>query len=276
MKFDKNKAFPFPVLRPGSDDFKKADFQSTVELCVSKNEVKARIEYHISCKEIVSVIKDGLAEYVSVFGCRDTYYRELVRTSFPSVETVFAAQNLRGEIRVDSYVLVKKRVTDFKSRDINSEFGLGPFLYNVGSVLAQDEPQIFYIEKELFSPITSVFDLVKKEDLSNGEWTISFADNHVQIEVSPEMKQIIGIARNNKDNRSILLNSIYFSAVAQAVQKLKDDPAEFEDRKWADVITKQAHNKGCDLESHDAYLIAQRLMHYPLQGLGKVFTGRDK
>lgn len=51
----------------------------------------------------------------------------------------------------------------------------------------------------------------------------------------------------------------------QAIQKLKDPKENFEDKKWADVIQRQAHNKGLNLESHDAYLIAEHLMQEPIK-----------
>ena len=55
------------------------------------------------------------------------------------------------------------------------------------------------------------------------------------------------------------MNSIYFAAVMQAVQKLKDPNESFEGKKWAEVIRRQAHNKGLNLDSHDAYLITEHL-----------------
>lgn len=146
----------------------------------------------------------------------------------------------------------------------------------LNSVLAQDEAQIFYIDRDLVKPITSVFDLVKKDDLSDGIWTVGFEEDHIQIEVSPKMKEAIDAARNDHKNRVVLLNSIYFAAVMQAVQKLKNpnENLNFEEKKWAEVIRRQAHNKGLNLETHDAYLITEYLMQQPIKLLDAyVFKG---
>lgn len=274
MKFDRNKAFPYPVLRPYSDDYRDLEFQTTVDLAVGKSAIKASFTYAISSKEIKKEISKGNAAYTSVVSCRDTYFQQVLRSQNPTIEARLTTGDLRGEVRIDSYVLVQKLIAKFSSTDINPEFGSGPFSFVPGQILAQDETQIFYVDRDLFKSVISVFDLVKKDGLSDGEWTIGFNSDHIQIEVSAKMKESIDDARNTKKNRVILVNSIYFSAVAQAVQRLKDYRADFEGRKWADVILRQAHNTACDLDAHDAYVIAQRLMKHPLALLsGYVFKG---
>lgn len=276
MKFDRQKAFPYPVLRPESDDYRNVDFQTTVELIVGKDKIKANITYAISSNEIIEEIKKGNAEYVSIISCRDTYFRAFLPSTDLHIEDEFDINELRGEVKIDPYVVVKKEISSFSSPDINPEFGPGPFRLTMGDVLAQDEPQVFYIDRDVFKPVTSVFDLVKKDNLRDGEWTIGFEEDHIQIEVSPNMKEKIDDARNTYKNKTILLNSIYFAAVMQTVQKLKTSPEDFEGKKWAEVIKRQAHNKGCDLDHQDAYLISQKLMHFPLLRLKELFSEGSK
>ena len=218
----------------------------------------------MSSEEIKNEIQNGNAEYVCMISCRDTYFQRVVSTHERKIEVEFDIGVLRGEVRVDPYVIVKKDITDYSSAEINVEFGPGPFQFLEGDVLAQDETQVFYIDRDLFRPITSVFDLVKKDGLADGAWTVSFEQDHIQIEVNPKMKESIDEARNDQKKRVVLKNSIYFAAVMQAVQKLKDPEENFEGKKWAEVIRKQAHNSNLDLNSHDAYLIAERLMQHPL------------
>lgn len=274
MKFDKYKAFPYPVLRPESDDYKDGEFQATVEFTIAENNIKASIGYALSAEEITDEIAKGNAEYVCMISCRDTYFQQIISTTERKMEANFDIGSLRGEVRVNPYVVVKNNITNFTSPDINSEFGPGPFQFVEGDVLAQDEAQIFYIDRDLFKPITTVFDLVKKDDLPDGIWTVGFEENHIQIEVSAKMKEAIDTARNDQRKRIVLLNSIYFAAVMQAVQKLKDSNGDFDGKKWAEVIIRQAHNKGLNLDNHDAYLITEHLMEQPIKLLdAHVFKG---
>ncbi len=272
MKYDRQKAFPYPVLRPESDDYRDVEFQTTVEFAVGNEKVRANITYAISSEKIAEEITKSNADFVCIVSCRDTYFRAVLSSSHCKIEAEFNIGDLRGEVRVDPYVVVRKKIIAFLSPNINPEFGSGPFTFNPGDILAQDEPQVFYIDREMFKPVTSVFELVKKDNLSDKEWTIGFEEDHIQIEVSPSMKETIDDARNAKGNRAILLNSIYFGAVMQTIQKLKTSAEEFEGRKWAEVISKKAHNEGCDLENQDAYLITQQLMRYPLQHLKELLS----
>ena len=201
-----------------------------------------------------------------MISCRDTYFQKVISTQEARIEDNFDIGAMRGEVRINPYVVVKKDIATFASPDINSEFGHGPFQFVEGDVLAQDEPQIFYIDRDLFKPITSVFDLVKKDGL-NGLWTVGFEEDHIQIEVSQKLKESIDAARNDHKKRVVLLNSIYFAAVMQAVQKLKDPNENFEGKKWAETIRRQAHNKGISLDGYDAYLIAEQLMQQPIKHL---------
>lgn len=265
MKFDKYKAFPYPVLRPESDDYKDGEFQASVEFSITNNNIKVSIGYALSVDEIKEEIANGNAEYVCMISCRDTYFQQIVSSRDKNAEANFDIGAFRGEVKVNPYVVVKKDINSFAAADINSEFGPGPFAFVSGDVLAQDEAQVFYIDRDLFKPITSVFDLVKKDDLVDGLWTVGFEEDHIQIEVSSKMKEAIDEARNDKKKRVVLLNSIYFAAVMQAIQKLKDPKENFEGKKWAEVIQRQAHNKGLNLESHDSYLIAEHLMQQPIK-----------
>jgi len=63
MKFDKNKAFPYPVLRPYSDDYNDVEFQATVEFIISKDKITASVQFAISSSEIVDEIEQNNAEY---------------------------------------------------------------------------------------------------------------------------------------------------------------------------------------------------------------------
>jgi hypothetical protein len=277
MKFDKNKAFPYPVLRPHCDDYVDVEFQTTVEFAITAEKITAEITYALSSEELLNEIEKGNAKYVSVVSCRDTYIRSVLSSSDGKFSADFEKGSLKGEVRVDPYIVAVRDIVGFSSEDINPEFGKESFSFSPGEVLAQDETQIFYIDRDLFKPVTSVFQLVKNDNLNGGEWRVGFEEDFVQIEVSTQMKDAIDGARNSKSNQVILLNSLYFSAVVQALQKLKDGGADYEERRWAKVMNGQLTNHGWDIDAHDAYILAQRLMKYPLTLLETyIFKGADQ
>ena len=115
MKYDKSKAFPYPVLRPESDDFIDVDFQATVDLVVKKEKIEVLISYVLSSEDISSHIKNGEAEYVSIISCKDTYYQEILRTKSKDLKGEFSIGDLRGEVKIESFVVVKNSIPDFNS-----------------------------------------------------------------------------------------------------------------------------------------------------------------
>lgn len=265
MKYDISKAFPYPVLRPCSDDYGPADFQTDSDFKLAKGEKDIGIEifYQLSCNEIQDEIDKGNAIFTALITCRDTYYRKRFSTNESEIVTTIDGNILRGEVNILCYISAVKDIIDFNSPDINSEFGIGPFSYSKGNILAQDETKSFFIDRDLFRPVSSVFDLVKKDSISSSKWELSFEYDHIQIAVSPSMKEKIDNARNNKTNRIILINSLYFSAAMQAIQHLKEGD-DYNDLKWAHVIQKQVHNNSMSIEDEPAYMIAQQLMKMPL------------
>lgn len=265
MKFDRYKAFPYPVLRPYSDDYIESEFQATVDLIPEEHKIIIDIDYVLSSPEIYGLIKQNKAEFISVISCRDTYFQSTVSSVEKNQVVELRDGELRGEVLVNSYVVAKTIISDFQAGDINPEFEGSPIHFHEGDVLAQEETQAFFIDRDYFKPLTSVFDLVVREGLSESEWGVNFEEEHVQIELSTQSKESIDNARNVRENQVILINSIYFSTVMQAIQKLKDSDSKiaYENKKWAKIILGQAHNQGFDIDNHDSYFIAEKLMQHP-------------
>lgn len=267
MKFDRNKTFPYPVLRPFSNDYTESEYQTSVDFSASEGMISLEINHRTSSIELSDQVKVGTARFVSVVSCRETYFRDVLISEEENIKKQFRLDDLRGEVKVDSYIVATKKIPAFSAADINHEFGKSSFAFTPGDVLAQDETVVFFIERELFKPVTSVFDLVKSDQLSDGEWRINLEEEHIQIIINSSMKESIDAARNNTNMRYILLNSIYFSAAVHAIQRLKEFGSDYEEKKWGRVFFRQIHNNGFDLEGTDAYLLAQKLMKYPLRVL---------
>lgn len=171
MQFEPQRAYPYPVLRPGVDDYVDGDIQLTADIQTSPDQavVKGQIEFVLSVPDIVTLVKEGKAQYVAVFSCRDTYLRRSFKSQAPSFSVEFQNSVLRGEVTIHGYVIASQRIKNFTSSLLNPEFGNGPMGFPRGAILAMDEPQAVYIDRELLRPITSIFSITKKEGLSLDE-----------------------------------------------------------------------------------------------------------
>jgi len=239
-------------------------------------EVTASVIFHLSVPELQHEISAGRAQYTVVFACRDTYFRHVVSGVKPAFEVTFPAGRLRGEIQVFPYIAAVKTIKKFSAGWINPEFGVGPFAYPIGAVLAVDKPQTVFIDRDVFKPLSSIFALEKDDNIIGHEWQIRTRDDKVHILVSAELKALIDEARNDKANRAVLMNSIYFSAVMQCLSLLKHGDVDVEHTRWGRIISQKCHNEGINLAEHDEYLIAERLMKSPFKLIDAyVFKGSE-
>lgn len=278
MQFDALRAFPYPVLRPDVDDFLDGEMQVIVDLKPSSDgqEVSASVAFLLSVDELVEEITKKRASYVVAFACRDTYFRHVAVSAEANFEVAFPTGSLRGEVDIYAYVAAIEDIPDFQCSWVNPEFGPGPFAYEKGAVLAIDPPQRVYVDRDLFKPLSSVFTLVADDAIVGHEWRVVPTDDKVQIKVSPDMKAKLDLCRNNKSNRAVLLNSIYFGAVMHCVGLLKDGE-DAEETRWGKVISRKCYNDGLDIKEHDEYLITEKLLKYPLRQLeAYVFQGGEQ
>jgi hypothetical protein len=266
MRFDHQKAFPYPVLRPGVDDYVAGDIQTTVKYTIKAKTKKivAEVSFGLSVKEIATQVAKGNAVYAAMFSCRDTYFRDAVTSKKPIFDRTFDSSNFKGEVVVHPFVVAITEIKKFASGDINKEFGAREFAFDSGAVLAAVEPQVFYFDRDLFTPISSIVRIVQGEAEKGFEWKVRLDGDKIDIVLSQEAKKVVDRGRNTAQGRAVLINSIYFSAVTEAIQKLKDHPSEYEDKRWAKVIRQQCHNAHIDPDKHDAYKATQLLLKNPL------------
>ena len=163
-------------------------------------------------------------------------------------------------------------IKDYSCPWINPEFGGGPFSFPNGAVLAVDEPQMIYVDRETFKPISSCFYLAPNENIPSNEWQIDTSEDRVRITVNPALKERIANARNSKEKRAILLNSIYFGAVVQCLSALKGAD-EVGDQRWARIFRQRLADQHLNLEQHPETWLAQQLMRHPFSVVDRYFFG---
>jgi hypothetical protein len=276
MQFDHQRAFPYPVLRPDVDDYTDGDFQVTVDFRPDDSDMSilAHFQYALSVPEIRNEIEAGSAGFAVVVSCRETYHREVLFGQNHSLEYLFPGGSLRGEVQTNSYVVCRKKIDCYRCKLINEEFGPGPFSFEPGAVLAVDEPRAIYVDRDVFKPITSIFELVMDENIIGSEWRLRFNQNKISIALGPKLKEKIDVARSSSRNKAILINSVYFAAVMQCVRNLRDG-SDYDDYRWAHVVRQQCHNLGIDLDAAEEYLIAERLLKFPV-GLLEAYVFGDQ
>ena len=276
MKFDLQRAFPYPVLRPENNDYVDGDFQTEATFKITGNRgLCVEVAWNLSVPEIQQLIDDYKASFVLVISCRASFLRYIKATKESNFSISFESGELKGDVRVFSFIATKQQIEGFRCEWINKEWGETPFSFELGALLAIDKPQEVYLDTELTKKITSVFHLVQDNNMEKYKWKVDLEDDFVKIRVSPFMKEKIDIARNTKENQALLLNSLYFAAVMQCVTALKNEDNEtYSSRRWAKIMQSQIDALS-SLDRAES-VITQDLLYSPLEKLETyVFSKED-
>jgi hypothetical protein len=266
MLFEAQKAFPYPVLRDDIDDYVDGAFQASVSFIVSADcsKVSAAVKVLLSVPELTQLVEFGKVDYVVIFECKDTFYRKTVHSKSKEFDVNFEAHVLRGDVTASPFIVAIDNIDGFMCGLINPEYGGGPVAFSRGSVLAVDTPSKIYIDKDVFKPASSLFELVRNTNLLGSSWKLRTEEDRVQIEVSPKIKEKLDRFRNEKKNKAILINSIYFAAVMECVSLLKDYEGDEETAlKWQRVMLKRCDNLGIHIKTEPLHEIAQKLLNDP-------------
>jgi len=279
MKFDPQKSFGHPVLRPGSEDYVHADFQSGIGFGINeKNENQYLLSYDVAIgvKELRDLITAKRGAVQIELNCRTTFYSRVYEINFLKGAVPIEANLVRGGLEICCYVTAKKIIAGFTSPKINSEFGKGAITFPRYAVLACEAPIYYWVDREAFRNITSIFDYGQDPELSEGVWRLNLEEDRVQIILSPNQLAILKQAQNSKQNQAIILNAIIFGAVVEIVNTLKVKN-DFVGRRWAQNVLAKCSALGVQLgDSANAIDVAQKLMSKPLATLNSlVFKSGD-
>ena len=87
MKWEETKSWPYPVLRPNSEDYEKAAFEVTVELArlPETTAVEVDAEFALGDTDLLGLVERGAAEYLLLVRCSTTHFRDEFRSREPHI-----------------------------------------------------------------------------------------------------------------------------------------------------------------------------------------------
>jgi len=277
MRFNKQKSYPYPVIRDFNDDYLDEKFTVNIKTILDIKHVELSIDYNLSSMPVQREIKSGNATYLTVISCRDTFYHK-VFTSDKSDKNLISISHelLSGKVMIESFVYVTKD-TSIASSSINKEYlsvnsgSISSFYYKKGNVIAQAQAFSFQIEVDLFKPLGSIFSIEVDEKMSNGEWVVFSDSNIVTITVARDIKDLKDELSSDKEGQSIMLNTIYFAALMHLVQLIKDDDsgAIIDHHTWAKIVDERITLKGINSDNEEAYAITTKILDFPFIRLSR-------
>lgn len=282
MKHDPARAYPHPVLRPGSNDYEKVEFEVDIELTRIPKTTRIGVEANaqLSDKDLQGLVESGNAEYVILVRAIQTQFRSAFRCGRPVIKHQFANGEVAGRVEISPLLVCKSRIHQFRASRWHRDYGGMAFDLKPGDLLAIDETKEYWVDMEEEVPVSSIIRLDRNDRLSEGSWQCRLGEQKVVLEMSPkDHEQFMAIRDrvNSTGDAIYLMNSIYLPALTWVLMEADKDPDSFSDYRWYRSLDSQLEaNQLKPIGTCGNRLVdAQRLLQRPFEKL-LARAGRDE
>jgi len=278
MKYIPSRLFGYPVL--GDEPLIDADYPNkkikvdTKLDLHSEDFTKYTVKYELSLDSdtLNSLLEEGKIEFVVRISCNPSLfsYSEICsgKGSF-DVE----GDKLRDKVEISVFLVANQTFTlKPLSREFHTDFGTNEFVITHGMVLAYPSPVTYFISKDNFKTITSIFRYTQKPNHERDSFSVDLDDQTIQIvALDSQIKLFRDLDRQSRD---IALNAIFVPALTQAVEVLRQSPDDYGDTRWANVIRTRCQSLKIEIDDEklDALHIAQKLLGSPIKLLNSRLT----
>ena len=260
--------FPNPVLAAGRDDYIDACRFNTSfeegEIVVDSDNISIPINYQLECQGLSSLIKSGDAVAVVLVKSSAASYSKLFRfTDDLSAMTIsvpkFAIVN---KMDVTGSIIAAHDIPAFRCEGEFNDmyFGSATFEIRKGDILATEESRTIFVDNsELEKPISSIFDISKREE-QDSDVVPSFYGEKIEIYLKRELYDLYYNFKdfNNGALRKYATGIIVYPVLVEAVkyvigyyQNSDDEEFDFSEKRWFRAIVHKIEKKDVDLSKYD-------------------------
>ena len=237
MRYDPNKAYLYPVLRPNSTDYPRAEFQAEPdpERIERTTAVRVSAEFNLSDPDLLRLIEGGAAQYVLLVRATATHHRSSNRSADPKIDLEFKSGELSGRTEVRGLVVAVRDLPGFRAEGWHDDYIGMTFDLPAGAVLAEDEPREYFIDNAEEAPVGSIFQ-VRRAPLPDGRWNCDLTGDRVTLRMSEGDYRRFMDARsrvNRSPEAMYIMNAVYLPALVHVLQEADhDDDEDYSDCRW--------------------------------------------
>lgn len=268
MKFDQSSTFGYPVLRPDNDDYVKCALQSSLNATANADLSEIQISYQISLSvpELNKLNEEGKVSTIIYGECRDTWFDTTHYVKTKAGTFNIPSSLVSGNLVLTCVVVANVDLPQYCSSKFNGEYGNAVFDIQANEILAIDQPTSFYIKRESFKNVTSLFDYRANQNISVGEWDLALDDDRIKIDVNPNQLPILRSAENNLKNKSVLLSGLFLPLLVEILNVMDGDGDDYSEFHWFQVIDQKRSALSSTI-SKSKVRTAQALLKQPLARL---------
>ena len=142
-------------------------------------------------------------------------------------------------------------------------------------MVAQAWPEKIFIEREIFTSITSLFQWSTNDEIEHGEWRLVITPSAIKIQINSRQRNILLNSSNSKEGRAVLLNAIFFPALVQLLNSAISGDYD-ENDVWFRVIEMKLNALNVSISANsDPIELAQLLFKKPLVALNQTIFKED-
>jgi hypothetical protein len=278
MRFDLKKSFGYPVLRENSEDYLDSTIKTSFTLTqVPESNSEFFLDYDvvIGVDEIIESINSrDLILIISCF-CPKTLHSISINSFDLNGRSLIDMRDFRGDIRIETEIVVNSNEYLLNSKKFHQEYGVNTFTLTRGQVVAQAWPEKVFVEREIFTSISSLFQWSTNDELEDGLWKMVVTPSKIKIQINQKQRNLLINSSNSKEGRAVLLNSIFFPALIQLINYAIAGDYD-ENDVWFRVIEVKlsSMNKVIGPNS-DPIELAQSLLKKPLSNLNQTIFKED-
>ena len=287
MKYDPGKAYPWPVLRPGGPDkdYPRAEFEVEIDMdrIEGSTAVRASASFALGDPDLLGLVEQESARYVLLVSAPATHHRSAHVSTGPPIAAEFANGALAGRTEVRGLLVAVRPVPGFRAAGWHDDYAGRRYDIEAGGVLAEDGPEIYWIDKAEEAAIGSIFHVAAEEGplSGNGRWRCDLLGDRVLLRMSPDDLRAFGIARNRVNTTpeaASVMNGVYLPALVHVLQEADRDGDEYADRRWYRALNERLRDLGLPglgaAAARDRLADAQQLLEEPFGGALALWAGK--
>ena len=277
MRYDPGKAYPYPVLRTGSSDYRSGEFSIDTQVIrlVGSTNVEIKIEFLLKNQTLEHLVVEKKAELVLLVRSPGTFFRKEICSSAFEINEQFENGILAGKVELSPYLVAKKFLEKFYCETWHQDYRDMRFRIEQGSVLAVGVPHVCHIDTAEESSVASIFRLAKNPNLGDGSWNCDYESDQTQVIINMSESDYIKVCavRINPETGSAneyLLNAVYFPALVWLLQRIDQEIVEngkgsFLDCRWFRSLEQKIEDMDCSElgTGSDRLSDAQKIFEFP-------------
>ena len=269
-----NRLFAYPVLTNERKDYKtsmfSADYNQKME---GINSLRLSFNISMNCKEVETLIGDGMAEYVIHLECTNTAYREVVHSFSKHIEHVIPISRINGVLDLVAFIILKKNIKNLCCTDWVPDFDGMKFDLSQGTMIAYDNLSSLNITKKFdeFANTNSIFSIYKLLN-DNVPSEIILDASTIKIGLGDSDYKIYASCATKSELQPILNATIILPALVYVFEELKQDEGieMYKNREWFMALEKAYAKRSMNFLDEvlnidkSSYKLAQEIMELPI------------